>query len=102
MGKKQSIKIGVKRGGGPEPGYQWNVGMMDFVHDEVMSFLTPAQYQHIAMQVKELARENDPTHSVTASVLKIEDFYELRDKGGILGNKNVRIFFGIDKKTGSI
>jgi len=28
---------------------------------------------------------------------QIEDFHELREKGGILGNKNVRIFFGINK-----
>jgi len=102
MSKKQQVNVGVKRGGGPPPGYRWNVGMIDFVHDEVMGFLSPAQYQHIAMQVKELAREVDPTHSSTASVDSIEEFYELRDKGGILGKKNVRIFFGIDKKSSAI
>jgi hypothetical protein len=53
----------------------------------------------MAMQVKELAKESDPTHSKTASVDALEDFWELRDKGGILGNINVRVFFFLDKKN---
>jgi hypothetical protein len=52
----------------------------------------------MAMQVKELAREEDPTHSQTASIDAVENFWELRDKGGILGGMNVRLFFVLDKK----
>ena len=54
------------------------------------------------MQVKELAREDDPTHSATASVDAVEDFHELRDKGGILGGMNVRVFFCLDKKHAAL
>lgn len=96
MGKKQ-IKIGVRHGGGSEPVYQWDVGILDFGFDEVSKILTREQYDHVAMQVKELARERDPTHPATVSVDAIQDFFELRDKGGVLGNKNIRIFFGVDK-----
>jgi hypothetical protein len=56
----------------------------------------------MAMQVKELARENDPTHPLTASVDAIDDFHELRDKGGILGGVNVRVFFFLDKAQSAL
>lgn len=96
MAKKQ-VKIGVLHGRGPAPGYKWNVAILDFAFDEVRGFLTDSQYEHISMQVKELAREDDPTHPRTVSVDAIEDFFELRDKGGVLGRMNVRIFWGVEK-----
>jgi len=99
---KKQIKIGVLYGRGPTPGYEWNVAILDMAFSEVLRFLTPGQYGHMAMQVKELARERDPTHSQTVSVRSIEDYHELRDKGGILGKKNVRIFFGMDKAKQAI
>src|SRR5215469_490289 len=95
---KRPVKVGVLRGGGPPPGYQWNVHILDLAFDETMGFCNGDQYQHLAMQMKELAREEDPTHSQTLSVDAIEDFHELRDKGGILGGMNVRVFFFLDKK----
>lgn len=102
MSGKKQVKTGVRIGGGPPPGYQWNVGMIDFVYSEVRAFLNEAQYQHIAMQVKELARSESPTHCETVSVDKIDEYHELREKGGILGRINVRIFFGICDKTHSV
>jgi len=99
---KKQIKIGVRHGDGPAPGYQWNVAILDFAFDEVRAFLSESQYEHIAMQVKELARETDPSHPRSVSVDAVDDFYELRDKGGVLGKKNVRIFFGISKDERAI
>jgi hypothetical protein len=100
--EKRQIKVGVHEGAGPSPGYKWHVWMLSLVHDEVCGFLNKVQYQHMAMQVKELAGEDDPTHSTTASVLPVEDYFELRDKGGVLGKKNVRVYFGIDGTKKSI
>src|SRR5947209_3401899 len=94
---KKDVKVGVERGGGPPPGYLWDVLILNVAYDEAMKFLSEDQYQHLAMQFKQLAREADPTHSVTASVDAIEDFHELRDKGGILGGMNVRVFFYLHK-----
>jgi hypothetical protein len=99
---KKQIKVGVRQGDGPAPGYRWNVGILDFAFDEVRGFLTEAQYSHISMQIKELARESDPTHSQTASVDQIHDYHELREKGGVLGKINVRIYFGVDKEKHTI
>ncbi|MEO8498236.1 MAG: hypothetical protein ABI614_24485, partial [Planctomycetota bacterium] len=45
------------------------------------------------------ARDPQPSHCNLVSVDKIEDFYELRDKGGVLNSVNARIFFGIDSDS---
>jgi hypothetical protein len=95
MGKE--VKVGVEEGSGPPPGYRWTVLILDIAFEEAMNFLNEGQYQHMAMQVKDLARDVDPTHSRTASVDAVGDFHELRDKGGVLGGMNVRVFFYLDK-----
>jgi phage-related protein len=93
--QKKEIKTGILRGDGP-PGYVWNVLILDLAFREAMSFLNEDQYQHLAMQFKELALENDPSHSCTTDVRQIDDFLELRDKGWILGKINVRVYFGLE------
>ena len=92
----KELKVGVHKGDGPPPGYRWNVLMIDFVYDEVMKFLDEAQYAHLAHQFQELGLQLDPRSCQTISVKRIEDFYELRDKGGILGGLNVRVFYHVD------
>ncbi len=98
----KQLKVGVYQGHGSPPGYRWKVLIHHSAYPEAREFLSDDQYQHIAMQVKELAKENDPTHPTTCSVDAIEDFHELRDKGGILGNLNVRVFFSVDKAENAI
>jgi len=90
------VLVGVHRGDG-DPPYRWNVVILDLAYQDAMSFLDESQYRHIAEQVQELARELTPTHSQTQRVEKVDDFYELKDKGGPLGNINVRVFFILDK-----
>jgi len=98
---KKEIKIGVKEGAGPPPGYRWTALILDLAFTE-SKFLSSAQYHHIVLQIKELAQHDDPTHSETVDVKKVETFYELRDKGGVLGGLNVRVFFGVDSDERSI
>lgn len=100
--KKKPVKIGVKKGGGVPPGYQWNVNVLDQAHSDAMSFLNDEQYSHMADQVRELARDTDPTHSAVIDVKSIDDFYEIRDKGGVLGKINVRVFFFVRKESKEI
>ena len=95
MAKKQ-VKVGVLAGGGPPPGYQWNVYVLELAFDEAIKAFSPGQYQHLVLQVQELARELQPSHSRTVDVDAIEDFYELKERGGVLGAVNARVFFGID------
>ena len=100
--ERKTVKIGVKEGGGPALGYRWNVEVLDRAYDEAMGFLNQDQYDHLAAQVRELARQDDPTHSDTVDVRPIEDDHEVRDKGGILGKINVRVFFFVRKPSRSI
>ncbi len=51
----------------------------------------------MAEQVQCLACERDPTHPETQTVSRVDDLLELKDKGGPLGNVNVRVFFVLDK-----
>jgi len=99
---KRFIKLGVRRGGGRPPGYLWTVAIIDDAYDEAIKRFNRAQYKHLAHQFKTLAGEMDPSHSRLLSVDAVEDYFELRDKGGILGGLNARIFFYIDKSRNSI
>jgi hypothetical protein len=92
----KDIKTGVRQGAG-DPPYRWNVLILDLAFQDARAFLDEGQYQHVSEQVRELAREIDPTHPVTQAVAAIEDFFELKEKGGPLGNINVRVFFIVDK-----
>ena len=100
--RRKPTKVGVKVGGGPSPGYQWNAEVLDRAYDEAMGFLDEDQYDHMAGQVRDLALQDDPTHSDTIDVKPIEDFYEISDKGGILKRLNVRVFFFVRKETRTI
>jgi len=64
--------------------------------------LNKSQYDHLARQVRELATQEDPSHSTSIDVAPIEDFLELKDKGGILRKLNIRIFFFVHKEDRSI
>ncbi len=55
----KSISVGVREGAGPAPGYQWSVWILNVAFDEAMSFLTPVQYEHLAMQFRELAFQKE-------------------------------------------
>ena len=96
--RKKEVKIGVQVGQGPPPGYKWNVDILDRAFEQAIGFLDEDQYAHMADQVRELAMQGDPTHSETIDVRDIEDFYEIRDKGGVLGKINVRVFFFTHKR----
>lgn len=95
MSKRKPIKIGVREGQGSPP-FEYSVGILDRAFEEAMNILNAAQYQHMALQVRELAMQKDPTHSETVDVRKIDDFLEIRDCGGVLNGINVRVFFGLD------
>ena len=100
--RRKAVKVGVKEGGGPPPGYLWNVDLLGQAFDEAMGFLNEDQYSHLASQVRELAMQEEPTRAETVDVRPVEDFHEIRDKGGILGKINARVFFFNHKPTRTI
>jgi hypothetical protein len=95
---RKPLKIGVKEGDGEPPGYEWTVLILDVAFKEAMKFLDENQYDHVARQFRELAKCREPTQCQTVDVRNIEDFFELRDKGGILGRINIRVFFHVDRE----
>ncbi len=97
MARRRILKTAAKEGDGPPPGYQWSIEIFNAAIKEGKTLLNSDQMLHIKQQLRELAQHVEPARSDTLSIDKIESFYELRDKGGILGNMNVRVFFGVDK-----
>ena len=71
----------------------WELGYLEVAEIEGKKILDTEQYAHAVQLCEELAYEIDPANSETQDVRKIDEFYELRDKGGILGNINLRIYF---------
>jgi hypothetical protein len=99
---KKEIKVGVQAGSGAPRTYLWNVYILDIGFKEADQVFNQAQYRHLALQVQEMARERQPSRCRTVDVQPIEDFYELRDRGGVLGSLNARVYLGIDHDTHSI
>jgi hypothetical protein len=54
------------------------------------------------MQIRELATQETPKHSDTIDVKPVDDFFEVRDRGGPPGNANVRLFCGVDDAARAI
>lgn len=98
----KEFKVGVAVGGGPLPGYEWNVWVLNCAFREIQGAFSEVQYWHLVDQMKELARHGDPTHSNTLSIKQVENFYELRDGGGVLGAVNARVFFAVSKDEKTI
>jgi hypothetical protein len=99
---RRPAKVVAKHGGGPPPGFLWSVLVLDAAHKEAAKLYNADQYHHLSMQVRELARQERPTERITVDVQPIGGFYEIRDKGGILGKINARVFFFVDAEARSI
>ena len=91
MDPKDMRKV-ISEGGG-DPPYRWSVEIVKPAMREAKKELQGEEYLHIQDQIRELARCEDPTKPETLSVDAVEGFHELREKGGPLGRKNVRVFF---------
>jgi hypothetical protein len=100
--KKKPLKVGVMEGTEQETKVLWSVGVLDVAFQEAMSFLDKSQYNHLKLQVIDLACTAEPTRSPAVDVRPIDCFYEIRDKGGLLGGINARVFIGIDHRKRSI
>ena len=77
---------------------KWELGYLEVAGTEGRKFLDEEQYTHAVHLLEDLAYESNPTKSETQDVRKVDEFYELRDKGGILGKINLRIYFTLFKE----
>ena len=72
----------------------WALAYLKVAASEGHGFLNDVQYDHAVDQFESLAFEMDPTHPKSAIDVKAHgDFYEMRDKGGVLRKINLRAYF---------
>jgi len=79
------------------PNTKWTPAYLRKAADEARAILNDVQYAYVVQQILLLCEEEDPSHPVLLDVDAIEDFYELRDKGGVLGRINLRVYFWISR-----
>jgi len=91
--QENELSILGRIGQGPPPGYQWNVLSEDHVLGELRKLTNEHERSHLKDVMEQLASESDPRRSQLCDVKRFKEYFELRDKGGPLGNKNVRVFF---------
>jgi hypothetical protein len=64
--------------------------------------LTPEQYLHVQDQVKQLVGFGRRDFESILSIAPFGDFWELKEKGGTLGKKNLRVYFAFDPKANEV
>ena len=79
-----------------------NVVVLRKAKKEGHEFLNPGQYEHMTGVIKRLVDFNSPMEITDLRIEPIESFYELKDKGGLLGKINVRIYFAYVPDEGNI
>lgn len=95
--ERKQVKVGLHKGAGLPPGYKWSVYFLTVAESEAKAICGEgAGYSHLVDHVKALASETDPARPQTVDVEKLEDVFELKVKGGPLGKKSVRVFYGIE------
>ncbi|HZZ29328.1 MAG TPA: hypothetical protein VFE46_15130 [Pirellulales bacterium] len=64
--------------------------------------LTDGQYLHIKDHLKELTGFGARKFTTQLRIAPFEEFWELKEKGGVLGRKNIRIYFFHDTDDSDI
>ena len=75
----------------------WLLSYLDVAAKEGRRILNDDQYAHIVQQFELLVEEDEPTRAAFADIRPLvgEEFLELREKGGLLGKINLRVFFAV-------
>ena len=86
----------------PSPQWKWTPAYVEASEKEARKFLNDVQYDHAVQLVLSLCEEDDPAHPALVDVVPVGGFYEIRDKGGVLGKINLRIYFCIIRNPKTI
>lgn len=70
--------------------------------DEGHKELNDVEYWHIVKILRKLVDFGDTTTMSELDIRSIDGIYELREKGGLLGKKNMRFFFDVFTKEGKV
>lgn len=74
--------------------HEWVVVALNVAKAEGRKILSKPQYEHIKEILERLVDFGDKEELSDLSIEPIGSFWELREKGGILGRINLRIYFG--------
>lgn len=69
------------------------VVVLDWAKFEGLKILTEREYWYVVPFVRRLSEFGDLKSTADLDIKQINDFWELRLKGGFLGRKNIRIYF---------
>jgi hypothetical protein len=64
--------------------------------------LTDGQYLHIKDHLKQLTGFGARRFATQLRIAPFEEFWELKEKGGVLGKKNIRVYFFYDSTANDI
>ena len=64
--------------------------------------LTPGQYLHLKDLVKQLVGVGRKEYESHLNIGPFGDFWELKEKGGTLGRKNMRVYFRFDSNVNDV
>lgn len=87
--RKQETSQGLAGGQG-----RYKVVVLACAKREGRKILNAGQYEHVSDIVKRLVDFDDAQEMSDMRIGPIGDFFELKEKGGLLGNINLRLFFG--------
>ena len=78
-----------------EPERTWSPWYFEASAKEARKILTGVQYEYVKEQILLLCEEDNPGQPPrsVADVRPIEQYFELRDKHGLLGKINLRVFY---------
>jgi len=79
-----------------------DVVVLAVVKKEGRAELTPGQYLHVTDLIKQLVGFGQRKFETLLRIEQFHDFWELKDKGGVLGKKNIRVYFAIDDDANEV
>ena len=73
---------------------KWTVVVLGVAKKEGRKILSKTQYDHIVDVLKRLVDFGDKEKLADVRIERIRSFFELKEKGGVLGRINLRVYFG--------
>jgi len=81
---------------------EWVVVILEVAKKEGRKILSDFQYDHVVEILKRLVHFGNAEEVSDLKIEPIESFYELKEKGGILGRINLRVYFGTIPEEGEL
>ena len=73
---------------------RWTVIILGLAKKEGRKILSDVQYDHVVEVLRRLVDFGNSEEIGDLDIRSIESFFELREKGGVLGKINLRVYFG--------